>query len=105
MTGTWIAVLATAAGCYAFKLSGLTIPQRLLASPRVRRFAELVPVALLAALSAVQAATDGHAFNLDPARLAGMAAAIAALLLRAPFLLVIVAAAGTAAALHAAGVS
>ena len=62
MSGIWIAVLATAAGCYAFKLAGLTVPQRVLASPRVRRFAELVPVALLAALSAVQAFTSGQSF-------------------------------------------
>ena len=105
MSGIWIAVLATAAGCYAFKLAGLTVPQRVLASPRVRRFAELVPVALLAALSAVQAFTSGQSFALDPARLAGLGAAVAALLLRAPFLIVIVVAAGTAAALRAAGVS
>jgi branched-subunit amino acid transport protein len=105
VTGTWIAVLATAAGCYALKLAGLTVPQRIVASPRVRRFAELVPVALLAALSAVQTATSGHALDLDPARLAGLGAAAVALLLRAPFLLVIVAAAATAAALRALGVS
>ena len=105
MTGTWIAILATAAGCYALKLAGLTVPPRLLASPRVRRFAELVPVALLAALAAVQSAASGHAIDLDPARLAGMGAAVAALALRAPFLVVILVAAGTAAALRAAGVS
>ena len=105
MSATWIAVLATATGCYGLKLAGLTVPQRLLASPRVRRFAELVPVALLAALSAVQAATSGQAFALDPARLAGMGAAVGALLLRAPFLVVIVAAAGTAALLRVAGIS
>ena len=105
MTATWIAVLATAAGCYAFKLAGLTVPQRVLASPRVRRFAELVPVALLAALSAVQAATNGQSIDLDPARLAGLGAAVVALLLRAPFLVVIVVAAGTAAGLRARGVA
>ncbi len=105
MTAVWIAVLVTAAGCYAFKLAGLTVPQRVLARPVVRRFAELVPVALLAALSAVQTATNGHALIFAPARLAGLAAAVIALLLRAPFLVVIVAAAGTAAALHAAGLS
>jgi branched-subunit amino acid transport protein len=105
VNATWIAVLATAAGCYALKLAGLTVPQRLLASLRVRRFAELVPVALLAALSAVQAATSGQEFALDPARLSGMGAAVAALLLRAPFLVVIVVAAGTAALLRLAGVS
>jgi branched-subunit amino acid transport protein len=105
VTATWIAVLATAAGCYGLKVAGLTAPQRLVASPRVRRFAELVPLAVLAALSAVQSATSGQAVDLDPARLAGMGAALVALLLRAPFLVVIVVAAGTAAALRAAGVA
>jgi branched-subunit amino acid transport protein len=105
VTGIWIAVLATAAGCYALKLAGLTVPQRLVASPRVRRFAELVPVAVLAALAAVQTGTSGHSLDLDPARLAGLGAAIVALLLRAPFLVVILAAAATAAALRALGVS
>jgi branched-subunit amino acid transport protein len=105
VTGTWIAVLATAAGCYGLKLAGLTVPQRLLASARVRRFADLVPVALLAALAAVQSATSDQAIDLDPVRLAGLGTALVALVLRAPFLVVIVVAAGTAAALHAAGVS
>ncbi len=105
MTGVWIAVLATAAGCYAFKLAGLTVPQRALARPLVRRFAELVPVALLAALAAVQTGTNGHALVFEPARLAGMTAAVIALLLRAPFLVVIIVAAGTAAAVHAAGLA
>jgi len=104
VSGTWIAVLVTAAGCYGLKLAGLTAPQRVLASARVRRFAELVPVALLAALAAVQSTTSGHAFDFDPARLAGMGAAVVALLLRAPFLVVIIVAAGTAAALRAAGI-
>ncbi|MBO0823332.1 MAG: AzlD domain-containing protein [Actinobacteria bacterium] len=105
MTALWIAVLATSVGCYALKLAGLTVPERLIASPQVRRFAELVPVALLAALSAVQTATSGHALEIDPARLGGIGAAVAALLLRAPFLIVIVAAAVTAASLRATGVS
>jgi hypothetical protein len=105
VSGTWIAVLATAAGCYALKLAGLTVPRRLLSSARMRRFAELVPIALLAALTAVQAATSGQSLVLDPARLAGLAAAALTLLLRAPFLLVIVAAAGTAAGLRALGVA
>ena len=105
MTGTWVAVLATAAGCYAFKLAGLTVPRRVLDNPRVRRFAELVPVALLAALIAVQTFSDGQSLAIDPARLAGLGAAVAALLLRAPFLVVIVVAAGTAAILRALGVA
>jgi branched-subunit amino acid transport protein len=105
VSGTWIAVLATAGGCYALKLAGLAVPRRLLSNARMRRFAELVPVALLAALVAVQAATSGQSLVLDLARLGGLAAAVLALLLRAPFLLVIVAAAGTAAGLRALGVA
>jgi branched-subunit amino acid transport protein len=105
MTGIWVAVLITAAGCYGLKLAGLTVPQRVLDRPRVRRFAELVPVALLAALTAVQTLAAGQSLAVDPARLAGLGAAVIALLLRAPFLVVIVAAAGTAAALRALGVS
>jgi branched-subunit amino acid transport protein len=73
--------------------------------PLIRRFAELVPVALLAALTAVQALGAGRSLSVDPARLAGLGAAVIALLLRAPFLAVIVAAAGTAAALRAHGVA
>jgi len=105
VTGLWIAVLATAAGCYALKLAGLTMPERVLGNRRVRRFTELVPIALLAALAVVQVGTAGRALALDPARLAGMAAAIIALLARAPFLVVVIAAAGVTAALRAAGVS
>ncbi len=105
MTGLWIAVLATAAGCYLLKLAGLTVPERLLANPRLRRFAELVPVALLAALVAVQACAKGSALVFDPARLAGLGAAVVALLLRAPFLVVIIVAAATAALLRLAGVA
>ena len=103
MTGTWIAVLVTAASCYALKLAGLTVPQRVLARPRAQRFASLVPVALLAALIAVEAFSRGRTLVIDPARLAGLGAAVVALLLRAPFLVVIVAAAGTAAVLRVLG--
>jgi branched-subunit amino acid transport protein len=105
VSATWIAVLVTAVSCYALKLAGLTVPPRWLAHPRAQRFATLVPVALLAALIAVQAVGRGQSLAIDPARLAGLGAAAAALLLRAPFLVVIVAAAGTAAGLHALGVA
>jgi branched-subunit amino acid transport protein len=105
VSGVWVAVLATAAGCYALKLAGLTIPPRVLGNPWLRRFAELVPVALLAALIAVQTLARGSELAVDPARLAGLGAAVVALLLRAPFLVVIIAAAATAAVLRLLGVS
>jgi len=96
----WIAVVATGLGCYALKLGGLVVPQRVLDDPRVRRFADLLPVALLTALVAVQALAQNGSLDLDAPRLAGLGAAVAALLLRAPFLVVLVAAAGVTAALR-----
>ncbi|HEX4818265.1 MAG TPA: AzlD domain-containing protein [Nonomuraea sp.] len=89
----WWAVAAVCAGCYALKLAGLAAPRWVLDHPVVRRFAELVPVALLAALVAVQVFTEEGVLRVDPARTAGLAAAAVALLVRAPFLVVLAAAA------------
>ncbi|MEU9453298.1 AzlD domain-containing protein [Streptomyces sp. NPDC048277] len=85
---TWIAVGATALGCYAVKLAGLLVPAGVLERPAVRRLAALLPVALLAALTAQQTFAHGHALVLD-ARAAGLGAAAVALVLRAPFLVVV----------------
>lgn len=99
----WIAIVVTVVGCYALKLLGLSVPAGMLERPLVRRFVALVPVALLAALTAVQTVT-GHAGRLTvDARLAGLAAAGVALLLRAPFLVVVAVAAATAAGLRLLG--
>jgi branched-subunit amino acid transport protein len=96
----WLAVVITGLGCYALKLAGLVMPGRMLADVRVRRFTELVPVALLTALVAVQALGDGRALEADGPRLAGLAAAMVALLLRAPFLVVLLVAAAATAVLR-----
>jgi branched-subunit amino acid transport protein len=96
---TWLAVLLTGLGCYLEKLLGLLVPARVLERAAVRRTAVLLPVALLAALVAVQTVTTGHRLVLD-ARAAGLAAAVVALLLRAPFLVVVAVAAATAALLR-----
>ena len=88
---TWIAIGATVVGCYAVKLIGLLVPAGALEKPLVRRLAALLPVALLAALTAQQTFADGHALVLD-ARAAGLTAALVAIVLRAPFLLVVAAA-------------
>ncbi|MCL6731453.1 AzlD domain-containing protein [Streptomyces neyagawaensis] len=87
----WIAITVTAVGCYAVKLVGLMLPEGVLERPLVQRLAALLPVALLAALTAQQTFADGRALVLD-ARAVGVAAAAVALLLRAPFLLVVAAA-------------
>ncbi|MFF6999623.1 AzlD domain-containing protein [Streptomyces sp. NPDC008313] len=84
----WIAIGVTAVGCYAVKLIGLLVPAGALERPVVRRLAALLPVALLAALTAQQTFADGYRLVVD-AKAAGLAAAAVALLLRAPFLVVV----------------
>ena len=95
----WLAVLAGAAGCYLCKLAGLSVPQRVLDDPRTQRVAALLPVALLAALAATQTLTTDQHLVLD-ARAAAIGVAGAAVLLRAPFVLVVALAAATAALLR-----
>jgi hypothetical protein len=92
----WAAVLVTAAGCYLLKIAGLSVPPRALERPAVQRVADLLPVALLAALVAVQVTARGHELVVD-ARALGLLAAVGLLLLRAPFLVVVVGAALAAA--------
>ena len=93
---TWTAVLIASGGCFLLKLVGWAVPGRVLDNDRVRRTVLLLPVALLAALVVVQAFAAGRHLQLD-ARAAGLAVAVVAVLLRAPFLLVVVLAALTAA--------
>lgn len=101
---TWTAVLLSCGLAYALKLAGYLVPPHLLDGPVVSRMVRLLPVALLAALVAVQAfAGDGGALVID-ARAAGLAVAVVALAFRAPFLVVVIAAAVTAALLRAAGI-
>ena len=97
---TWAAILAGAAGCYLLKLAGLSVPRRVLEGDRSRRVADVLPVALLAALAAVQTFADGRHLVVD-ARAAGVAVGLVAVWRRAPFLVVVGLAAATAAALRA----
>jgi len=94
---TWAAILVAGAGCYLLKLTGLSVPPRVLEQPVVARVADLIPVALLSALVAVQVvATDDGGLALD-ARLLALTAAVVMLVLRAPFLVVVFGAALVAA--------
>jgi branched-subunit amino acid transport protein AzlD len=91
-------------GTYVTKLIGFLVPAAVLDRPLVRRMGALLPIAMLSALVAVQTFADGQSLVID-ARVIGLAAAIIALLLRAPFLVVVLVAAVTAAALRATGVA
>ncbi|MFD4231657.1 AzlD domain-containing protein [Streptomyces sp. NPDC058545] len=98
----WTAIALTAVGCYLAKLLGLLVPAGALERPLVQRLSGLLPVALLAALTAQQTFGDGQQLVLD-ARGAGLAAAALALVLRAPFLVVVGAAVVVTAGVRALG--
>ena len=92
----WLAVVGAGIGCYLLKLAGLSLPPRVIEHPVVERIADLIPVALLAALVAVQVLASVGSLVID-ARLAGLATAFVLLLVRAPFLVVVFGAALVAA--------
>ena len=96
MNGLWPWLLGAAAACYGLKLAGMSVPDKVLRHPRVSLVADLLPIALLSALIAVQTLGGERAVEVD-ARLVGLGAAVLALVLRAPFLVVVVVAAGSAA--------
>ena len=89
----WTAVLAASFACLALKVLGYAIPARWFGSARAERSIDLLTVALLAALVAVQTLGAGPQ----------IVAAAGLLMLRAPFLIVVIAAALVAAVLRALG--
>lgn len=96
MSAGWLAVLIVGAATIALKGAGTLV---LAGRPLPRRAAVVMPLlapCLLAALVVGQTVADGRAVVVD-ARVAGVAAAAVALWLRAPLLVVLVAAAGVAA--------
>jgi branched-subunit amino acid transport protein len=102
VTAAWIAVGSVGVATIALKAAGPLVFAR---RPLPRRLAAIMPLlapCLLAALVVGQTLGDGRALVID-ARVAGVAAAAVALVLRAPLLVVLVAAAGVAAVARALG--
>lgn len=95
----WNAVLIASILCVALKALGYLIPPQWFAAPTPARITDLLTVALLGALVAVQTLGDGQAVLVD-ARVPAVLVAAGLLLLRAPFLVVVIAAAAVAALLR-----
>lgn len=100
MTALWVALVITAVGCYLLKLAGLSLPTSVLDQPTVRRVASYLPVAMLAALVATQLFDGGGRYAVDWRTLAGVGAAVVALVLRQGFLVVFCVAVGVTAVLR-----
>ena len=100
---TWTAVLLASALAFALKLLGYVVPAGWLDGDRTTRITSALPIALLAALVGVQTLTNTDGSIAVDSRLAAVAVAIVALLLRAPFIVVVVLAAAVAAGLRLLG--
>ncbi|MFS0911460.1 AzlD domain-containing protein [Microbacterium sp. 179-I 3D2 NHS] len=100
----WSAILLAALICLALKAAGYLVPPKVLEAPRPARISDLLTVALLAALVAVQTLGAGQAITVD-ARVPALLVAAGLLWLRQSFLVVVVAAALVAALLRMLGLA
>jgi len=98
-TAMWIVLGATSALCFSIKLLGHLVPEPWLANPRLQRVNALIPISLLSALVVAQGLVIKTHVVIDH-RLAGLAVALAALFAKAPFPVVVVAAAATSALVY-----
>lgn len=95
----WTAVMIASIICVALKAVGYLVPPRWLEAPRPARITDLLTVALLSALVAVQTLAAGQSVVVD-ARVPAVLVAAGLLAMRAPFLAVVIAAAAVAALLR-----
>ena len=98
----WLTVIIASLACLALKLAGYLVPASALDKPAPSRIANLLTVALLAALVAVQTLGNGVGLQFD-ARVPAIVVAVILFALRVPFVLVVIAAAVTAALIRLSG--
>ena len=95
----WLVVLVASALSFATKFAGYLVPARILEHPTATRIANLLTVAMLAALVAVQTLGQGQSLELD-ARIPAVVIAAVLFAVRPPFIVAVVAAALVAALLR-----
>lgn len=100
MSVGWLPLILAAVGSYLLKLAGMLLPQRVLDNRRIHAIAGAMPVAMLTALVVVELLDDRGSYGADWHVLAGMAASVAALVLRQGVLVVFVVAVATTAILR-----
>jgi hypothetical protein len=95
----WIATLGTSLVAFLLKYSGHSVPERWLSHPKIQKINALIPIALLSALVAVQSFSEKSQLMVDQ-RLIGLCASMMALMLKAPFPIVVLSAAVSSAAVY-----
>ena len=88
----WLGILLGSTAVYSWKILGFMVPSSVLNHPTISRIANLLTVALLAALLGVQGLTAGGQIVLD-ARIPAIGVAAVLLYFRAPFVVMVAAAA------------
>ncbi len=96
----WQIIIAASIAGVMVKMLGYLVPPAMLSRPTPARIADLLTVALLAALIAVQTLGSGQQIVLD-ARVPAVIVAAGLFALRVPFIIVVIAAAGVAALIRA----
>ena len=99
MNEMWWWILAGCAAAYGIKMLGFLVPEKLLENEKMTRAAGALTIGLLASLTTVNTVASGGSVVFD-ARIGALVAAGIALLLRAPFLVVVIAGAAAAALLR-----
>lgn len=100
---TWTIVFVLAAGVWGQRLLGMYLGGPVLGRfPSLAKLATLIPAAVVTAVIVQLTLASGSSLEIDP-RLAGMVAAGALVWRRAPFVVVVVAAAAVTALLRAIG--
>ena len=99
MSSFWIATIGTSVIAFLLKFAGHSVPERWLSHPKIQRINILIPIALLSALVAVQSFTTKTTLVIDQ-RIVGLVVATIALLLKAPFPVVVISAAISSAAVY-----
>jgi branched-subunit amino acid transport protein len=84
----WLGILLASAAVYSWKILGYMVPSSVLKHPTVSRIANLLTVALLAALLGVQGLTGGGEIIFDP-RIPALGVAAILLYFRAPFVVMV----------------
>lgn len=102
---SWVAIIAASAAVFSWKYLGHLVPRRFLESKFLQKLAGFLTIALLSGLVGVQTfigknpSTGTHEVFFD-ARFLALIVAMVLLKLKAPFLVIVIAAAATAALLR-----
>ncbi len=99
MNKLWWGVIGTSIAVFALKYLGQSIPEKYLSHPKIKSINGYIPIVLLSALIGVQTFSEKTKLMIDH-RALGLAVALVALQLKAPFPVVVICAAASSAFLY-----